>query len=234
MEQKQQLLLMKLSLNKIFIAEDDVFISEHLKRIILNLGYEIYDIVSSFEMAKKSIDINNLPDLALLDIRMQNQDQGIEIAKYFKNLNVPFIYITSFSDKKTLNEAIVHQPIGYILKPFTSEEIENLLNKVFEELFNEFVYVKHKDKEKKLNIDEILFIKSDNNYLEIYTETKKYLIRFKLSELEKKLPKSKFIRVHQSYMVNKKFIIAFSSNTININNLEVPISRKYKHMLDLL
>ncbi|TXB66998.1 response regulator transcription factor [Vicingus serpentipes] len=225
---------MKKSLNKILIAEDDVLISEHLKQILTDLGHVVYDIVSSYEMAKKSIDINDLPDLALLDIRMHNEDQGIKIAEYIKKLNIPFIFITSFSDKKTLEEAIFHQPKGYLLKPFTPDEIKKIIDKVMKELAISYLFVKEKDKKIKLFFNKIMFVKSDNNYLEIHTETKMFVERLKLIDIDNILPKDSFIRVHRSYLVNKKFIERINNNSIVINGVEIPVSRKYKNCLDSL
>lgn len=223
---------MKKSLNKILIAEDDVFISEHLKRIIISLGYEVCGIVSSYSMAIELLDNSGLPDLVLLDIRMHNEDQGIKIAAHLKTLNVPFVYITSFSDKKTLEEAVIHQPKGYLLKPFTPDEIKKMIEKVIGELASTFLIVNEKGKKKKLHFNKIMYIKSDNNYLEIHTSTKMFLERLKLIELESILPKDSFIRVHRSYIVNKHFVEGFSSNGLTINEIEIPVSRQYKNCLD--
>ena len=114
----------------ILIAEDDIFISEHLKQILNKLGYGVCGIVGSYDQAEAFINKNKLPDLALLDIRMHKEDQGIKIAKLLKTKDVPFIFITSFSDQKTLKSALEQEPKGYILKPFTPEDIKEAVEGV--------------------------------------------------------------------------------------------------------
>jgi two-component system, LytTR family, response regulator LytT len=223
---------MKKSLYKILIAEDDVFISEHLRRILINLGYEVCGIVSSYSMAIELLDNSDLPDLALLDIRMHNEDQGIKIAAHLKALGVPFVYITSFSDKKTLEEAIIHQPKGYLLKPFTPDEIKKMMENVMGELASTYLIVNDKGKKKKLYFNKIMYIKSDNNYLEIYTSTKTFIERQKLTDIESILPKDSFQRVHRSYLVNTNFVEGLSNNNLTINGIEIPVSRQYKNYVD--
>lgn len=221
--------------NSILIAEDDVLISEHLKRIVLNLGFEVYGIVASFDSASKTIDKSNLPDLALLDIRMHNEDQGLLIAKYLNKLKVPFIFITSFSDKKTLEEAVVLKPSGYIVKPFTPEEIKKSIESVLQKLVLSYIVVKHKKEQKKILFNDIIFIKSDNNYLEIHTSYSKiYLIRTKLSEIEKNIHLHGYVRVHRSFLVNKIFVNGINGNSIIVNHKELPVSRHYKKNLKSL
>lgn len=223
---------MKKSLTRILIAEDDIFISEHLSQILIKLGFKIYGIVSSYSMALGALDNTNLPDLALLDIRMHNEDQGIKIAEHLRTLKVPFVYITSFSDKKTLEEAIIHQPMGYVLKPFTPDEIEKMMEKVIGELTPTYLVIKDRGEKKKLHFNKIMYIKSDNNYLEIHTSTKMYLERQKLTDMLSILPSDSFVRVHRSYVVNKKFVGGLSNNNLSIDGLEIPISRQYKNCLN--
>ena len=64
---------------KIFIAEDEVFISEQLNDILLTLGYQVteigFDLESSIAILQK-----DPPDISILDIQMHGKNQGFEIA----------------------------------------------------------------------------------------------------------------------------------------------------------
>ena len=115
---------------KFLIVEDEVLISEHLKSILIGLNHQVTDICSSLKTAIESIH-NFQPDIALLDIHMHGEDQGIAVAKHLKKLQIPFIFITSFSDKKTIQSAIREHPKGYILKPFSTIEIQEVINNEF-------------------------------------------------------------------------------------------------------
>src|ERR1700758_3861942 len=107
----------------ILIAEDDVIISEYLAEIITDMGHNVCTIVSNYDEAKEFLQHNQAPQMALLDIRMHNRDQGIDIATEMKSKNIPFIFITSFTDKNTIQNAVAQQPLGYIVKPFKKEEV---------------------------------------------------------------------------------------------------------------
>jgi DNA-binding LytR/AlgR family response regulator len=212
----------------ILIAEDDIFISEHLKQILIDLNYNVCGIVSSYDQAVDFFSKEELPQLALLDIRMHGEDQGIRIAEYLNTLKVPFIYITSFSDKKTVQLAVAQEPKGYIVKPFSEEEIEEVLSKVVVGLRPIYITIKDAFSRTKILINEIQYMKSENVYVEIYTKRKMYITRCKLSELIEEIEDENFVRVHRSYVVNKKFIERSSSQEILVNGERIPVSRSYK------
>jgi len=215
----------------ILIAEDDIFISEHLKQILLDLNHQVTGIVSSYLEAVEFLENNDLPDLALLDIRMHGEDQGVEIAKHLNTLNIPFIYITSFSDKNTVQQAVEQEPKGYIIKPFSKDEIKVLVSKIVKELKPKFLCIKESFMNTKILIEDILYIKSDNVYLEIYTATKTHLYRSKLVELMEELQNEDFVRVHRSFIINKNFIEKVAAQRVVINGVVIPISKSYKDSL---
>jgi len=216
---------------KILIAEDDVFISEHLKQILIVQGYEVCAIVSSEEEANAYFLKNSAPDLALLDIQMHGRDQGIEIAKLLNKKNVPFLYITSFSDKETLQNAVKQEPKGYILKPFTEEEVLEMVNSIFKDLSPNYLMAKDKLESVKVMLSEIVYVKSSNVYVEIYTVSKRYVCRQKLTDLEKQLPVDQFLRTQRSYIVNKAHILKVNSESLTTTSgFSIPVSKKYKNI----
>ena len=77
----------------------------------------------------------------------------------------------------------------------------------------------------KLNLNDILFVKSDDIYIEIQTKTKKYTIRKSLDSFLKEINHSIFIKVHRSYIINKTKITSKKATSIFIDNFEIPISR---------
>ena len=104
---------------KVFIVEDEPLIAEDIASNIRRLNYEVagiaYDASDVMEMLRKK-----LPDIVLIDINLNGKQEGIILAKQISNeFSLPFIYITSYSDKKTLEMAKDTQPAGYVVKPFT-------------------------------------------------------------------------------------------------------------------
>lgn len=216
---------------RILIAEDDIFISEQLKKVLIDLNYEVCGIVSSYKKAVEFLENNVLPDIAILDIRMHNQDQGLEIAKYLKGKKVPFIFTTSFTDKKTIQSAVGYEPKGYIVKPYTAEEIAKVLNKILEEIQPQFLLIKDKFMALKIPATEILWVKSDNVYVEIKTIEKQYLYRAKLTDIQSLLPNNTFVRVHRSFLVNKDHVDKTSIQAVYIKSEEIPVSKIYRENL---
>ena len=98
---------------RILIAEDDALISENLSLIINSCGFEVSNIICTVEKFDEELQESSF-DVALLDIRMNGKDLGLLMAKKLSDTNIPFVYITSFSDKEMLLSAIVSRPHGYI------------------------------------------------------------------------------------------------------------------------
>lgn len=107
----------------ILIIEDELIIARHLKEILDEEGYNAIDGIKTVEVAKEKI-AEHRPQLILVDINLSGYNEGISLGHYIQSLNtIPFMYITSFSDKKTLDEAKDTRPYGYIVKPFKAVDI---------------------------------------------------------------------------------------------------------------
>jgi CheY-like chemotaxis protein len=112
-----------MSQSKVLIVEDEFIIAEDLKEILLELGYRVTGIAKDIEEAKNKLT-QEVPDIALLDIRLRAGDDGIDLARFIrKNYKLPIIFITSYSDKDTLNQAKQVKPDGYLVKPIEKGDI---------------------------------------------------------------------------------------------------------------
>jgi len=106
------------SKTKILIVEDDPIISHDIELILNKEGYEV---VGRAYNATKAIDIlaSGTIDFVLLDIHLGRGENGIHVAgKINSQYKIPYIFLTSFSDKETLSAAMEHGPYGYLVKPF--------------------------------------------------------------------------------------------------------------------
>ncbi len=112
-----------MSKEKILIAEDEAIVSEDLKIMLERLGYTVPAIaVSGEEVVEKAIKIK--PDLLLCDIVLKGKIDGIEAAsQIYKRLNIPIVYVTAYSDEKTLARAKETEPYGYIIKPYNERDL---------------------------------------------------------------------------------------------------------------
>lgn len=213
---------------KILIGEDDVLIAEHLKSILLKLGF--HEIVLGHN--KKSILSlieRNEPHIALLDINMDSKYTGIEIGEYIQtNFGFPVIYITAYAEINTIERALKTRPAGYILKPFNSPEIYSSIRIALQgRIQDKFIIFKDGYVEVKLDINQILYIQADDNYLDIISKHKKYSIRHTLFEIMKELDEHIFFRVHKSFIVNINYVSELSSNSVLLRNTKIPVSRSF-------
>ena len=104
--------------DKIVIVEDDEITSLNLNISLQKQGYSIVAVCDNAEQAKTKIATVN-PDLVIIDISLDESNDGIELAQYVKEEhNVPFIYLTSYSDDEIIEKAKLTEPYGYIVKPF--------------------------------------------------------------------------------------------------------------------
>lgn len=104
---------------RILIVEDEPIIAEDIASALEKNEYKVSAIVYDKEDALEELKLNP-PDLALLDINLNGAQEGIEIAELIsREYQFPFIFLTSYSDKGTLDKAKYTAPSGYIVKPFS-------------------------------------------------------------------------------------------------------------------
>ncbi len=78
-----------------------------------------------------------------------------------------------------------------------------------------------------LNVNDIQYIKSDNVYVEIFTEGHRYIQRKFLGQISKELP-SQFVRIHRSYLINMDRVTERTKSFVLIEGHKIPVSRKFK------
>ncbi|MBN2778502.1 MAG: response regulator transcription factor [Bacteroidales bacterium] len=217
---------------KVLIGEDDVFIAEYLRKVLLSFEYNVVGVFSNKQDILDGL-ANLNPDIALLDIKMENQYTGIEIGEFINSeIHIPYIFISAHSDKKTLEKALLGKPAAYILKPINEQEVNIAIRLAIEKFANSteknvFV-VKEGYKHFKILVKDILFVKADNIYSEIYTPKNKTVVRKALKQLVEELNYNNIIQVHRSFFVNIEHITQIKGNIIYLNHYEIPLSRKFK------
>ena len=107
----------------ILVVEDEAVTAMDMQRRLKHLGYNVPVVVSSGEEAIKNIKENH-PDLVLMDINLNNEMDGIDAASKIHSFSdIPVIYMTAYSDDKTLERAKITEPFGYLIKPFKDREV---------------------------------------------------------------------------------------------------------------
>lgn len=108
---------------KILIVEDERIIAIDLQRRLERFGYTVAGIAAEGSKALELVQELS-PDIVLMDIMLVGEMDGIETAvKIKKKASIPIIFLTAYSDEKTLERAKTAEPSGYILKPFKDKEL---------------------------------------------------------------------------------------------------------------
>jgi PAS domain S-box-containing protein len=108
---------------RILVVEDEQLVAEHLRRELVALGYADCAPVASGEEALRAV-AETLPDLALMDIKLAGAMDGVEAAERLRaGFDIPVVYLTAYADDATLARARITEPYGYLVKPFTDQEL---------------------------------------------------------------------------------------------------------------
>lgn len=226
---------------KILVVEDEMIIAGNICDNLEELGYEVFEPAISYTEAINSME-RELPDIAILDVQLSGVKTGIDVAKVIREkYNFPFIFLTSNSDKATVDEAKEVMPPAYLIKPFSKEELyssieialHNYSKKVGEIkdtslVIKDAVFIKDKGVYTKVLFDDILYLKSSHVYVEIVLKNKqKHVIRESLNDILSSF-NEKFLRVHRSFIINTKYLNSISQLSLTVLDENIPIGKKYK------
>ena len=112
---------------KIMIVEDEAITAADIKSTLKSMGFEVVSTVfEGKEAIQKAKELK--PDLILMDIFLRGELDGIEAARKIMTFSdIPIIYLTALSDKKTLKRAKLTKPYGFLTKPFSQDVIVNTI-----------------------------------------------------------------------------------------------------------
>lgn len=213
------------------IIDDETNARERLIRILQEINAPC-TIVAEAQNGFEAIQvINSLkPDLVFLDIEMPGLN-GIEVLRHCSH--DPFIIFTTAHDQFAI-QAFEANTISYLLKPITQSmllsainKLHNMAKKRVEHIHTalatlesqrtisplEFLPVKNGDTISLLKLDSIIWIAAEGKYTIIATQEKTFISNYSLTEIEERLNDFNFLRVHRSYIINLKYIVALQKIT---------------------
>jgi DNA-binding LytR/AlgR family response regulator len=210
---------------KILIVEDEVIIAEYILEL---LNDEKFNNVKMVHERDEAIVMMNsfLPNVILMDININGVNSGIELAK-IKNEEAKVIFLTGQYDYTLMNEALSTNPDSYLTKPIKKNDLIAAINlAIFKQKVN-YILLKDGYDIVKINFDDILYIKSDSNYIDIQTTTKRYVNRQSLSVIVESLPPETFKQTHRSYIINITKVTRITTTAVYMDNIEIPLSRTF-------
>jgi DNA-binding LytR/AlgR family response regulator len=232
---------------RILIVEDEKI---HLEDILITVEELGHDCIGSTDDPLEALELaeEHRPDVVIQDINLNGKISGIKLAqKMIQLYQLPIIFVTSYKDATTINNALDIKPVTYLTKPIQSGDLGAALTMAQRfkvdhevpvetaELKDDFIFVKVGNKLQKVNFADIMLAQTDaKNYCTIITsDAKKYAVRITIQALLSILPYSFFIQVHRAYIVNIQFVETYieSEQCIVIKKYDVPVGRTYKEMI---
>jgi len=218
---------------RIYIVEDEPLITVNIKFALKKEGIKVVGNSDEYDIAMKEIK-NIRPTLVLLDIKLQGEKDGVDIAIELEKENINYLYLTSQADPITLSRVKQTQPLGYIVKPFTEAGLLSNIELAWHKINlsnDEFITVKSKGITYKINQATIQYLKAFDNYCYIYTSQEKYLIAHTLKYISEKLNPDIFLKTHRSYIVNSQKISSIRADKVIIDQHEIPLSSSNKESI---
>ena len=182
-------------------------------------------------LVKYYVDDNAAFDIIFLDIYMGGKN-GIKTAEQIRKYDsdCKIIFITSSTEHAL--ESFEVFPFNYLIKPISKN--------IFDHVFEKAIKIIAKEKQKSLSIKigstiqtvfykDILFIDSNAKILNIHTSKNQILSsHLKLDDIEKEIDDNRFIRCHQSFLVNMDYILSVEDYSFKLTDItQVPVTQRY-------
>lgn len=222
----------------VLIVDDNEIARDTLSQIAgrikdVKIAGECADALQAYNMLQeKQIDV------ILLDIEMPGMT-GLELTR---NLEKGPVIVFTTSKRDYAVEAFELNVADYIIKPVTPgrliqaiDKARELIESATEELSvseEEFIFIRDSNIIRRIRLDDILFVESMRDYVKLHTPQKFYAIHTTLKAVEDRLPSSKFLRVHRSYIVAIEKIDTIREGVIIVQEKTVPVADAYRAALN--
>ncbi len=202
----------------------------------LELVHNCYNAFDAFKVIR-----NETIDLLFLDINMPELS-GLEFLKTLKHK--PAVILTTAYSEYAL-ESYEFGVKDYLLKPIRLDRFIQAIHKVQDSIstnseqkpivksepLGTSFFVKVDGVKHNIKIEEILYVESKGNFVQIHFEDKKILTASTLTKMEQKLKPHSFLRIHKSFVINKNKLEAIHGNQIAIHNAKLPIGNSYRQIV---
>ncbi len=239
---------------KCIIVDDEPHSRENLKQMLYLYCPDVR-VIGEADRVKSAIEVikKNEPDLVFLDIRMPD-GTGFDLLQRLKEVNFKLIFVTAFEEYAV--KAFRFSAIDYILKPIDPDELKDAVNKAVR-VVNGFssnesvkqlleaitqpnqphrkIVLKTISTMHVIEIEKIIRCESDRNYTNFYVDGEdKLIISRSMKDFEEMLLDYKFIRVHNSHLINLDYIKKFHKDELICvlsDNTRIPVASRKKEEL---
>ena len=219
---------------KCIIVDDEPVARKIIREFVEEVNF--LTLAGEFENAIKAENFlrTGEAEIVFLDIEMPKLS-GLDWLK--RSAAKPLVILTTAFPEYAL-EGYELDIIDYLLKPIRFSRFLKAAQKAqdFIRMKNvghlpeepSWLFVRSDKRIEKIEPDDILYVESTGNYIHIHTKDRSIIAYLTLTAIEKELPPSGFVKIHQSFLVNFPKIEAIEGNQVKIDNKMLPIGRSYK------
>jgi len=221
------------------IVDDEPLARKAIQKLVHQT--ENLEVIASFNgvEATKAFLATNSVDLVFLDIQMPGVN-GIEFARTIPK-NTLVVFTTAYNEFAV--ESYDVDAIDYLIKPVKLERFQKAVEKAntycklfrtdhtssdIENITTDYIFVRSERRVFKVHFSDILYIEGLKDYVIIYLENQKVITLMNIKTIHELLPKSFFVRVSKSYIINVNNIDSVDNNTVYIGQNEIPIGNIYR------
>lgn len=219
---------------KCIIVDDEPIARKIIESYCSHLDVEVIASCHDAMQAKSVIDSQKV-DIAFIDINMPVLN-GIAFVKTIRT-KPQIIFTTAY--KEYAHEAFDLDACDYLLKPFSLERFILALDKAKEKIITQkpilqeqpsdsFIYLRSEGKIFKIDFETLQYAEASGNHVKLVMEERQLMPSMTFNNLVDMLPKTKFLRVHRSFIVNKSKILSIEGNRIFLRTKEIPIGSSYR------
>ena len=200
----------------------------------IDIVAECADAIEAYELLQ-----SRPVDLLLLDIEMPGMS-GLELTRNLGNKRPVIIYITS--KREYAADAFDLNVADYIMKPVMTPRFIRAIDKAREILEcnneeinvkdDEFIFIRDSNVVRRLKLDSILYAEAMGDYVKLYTAERYYAVHATLKAVEDRLPASRFLRVHRSYLVAVDKIDTLDGGALIVGGASLPVADTFRSALN--
>ncbi|NBB20504.1 response regulator [Runella sp. CRIBMP] len=223
-----------MGIQNILLVINDPLYGLQLEESLSILGYTIVDQLNSYQNALDFVSLTDI-ELVIIDIPLEGPQNGLKLAEEHAFQNLPVILLTHHDSSEIYQKvvAVSHPLTLYLVKPFHIHSLDSIIKILAQHPIQEPKFIQGNSRSEFIAIKDIIYIEVEHNYIFIQTAARRYAFKKSLTQLKLQLPANRFLQVHRSFLVNKKFIkkIDLEKNIVEIAGYTLPLSRRMKHNL---
>lgn len=208
-------------------------IEKHLSQL------EAFEVVTTANTAIKAFEILKEKEIDLLfcDIKMPMLT-GLDLLKTLRN---PPKTIITTAHREFALDGYELDIVDYLLKPITFERFFKAIEKylrINEKVIqlsvpklSDVLTIKSNNKFYKINLNEILYIESQKDYVKFCLKDREITTKCKIGDLENELHAKGFLRIHRSFVINHRLIVSYSGTHVEVGSHEIPIGAGYRKLV---